>query len=85
MLFLLLFISSNRSFMVLVFVSSPQNKNSVISYSLSSRSKPSEHKLRYFWWNPRAFWRFIVNNATDTFKAQKYVVEMVYVTSMVQP
>ncbi len=40
MLFLLLFISSNRSFMVLVFVSSPQNLNSVISYSLSCRPKP---------------------------------------------
>ncbi len=30
-----------------------------------------DHKLRYFWWNPRAFWPSIDSNATDTFKAQK--------------
>ncbi len=31
----------------------------------------SEHKLRYFSWNPRAFWSCIDSNATDTLKAQK--------------
>ncbi len=27
----------------------------------------SEHKLRYFWWNPRAFWPCIDSNATEMF------------------
>ncbi len=31
----------------------------------------SEHKLRYFWWNPKAFWPCIDSNRTTTFKAQK--------------
>ncbi len=30
-----------------------------------------EHKLRYFWLNPRAFSPCIDSNATDTVKAQK--------------
>ncbi len=30
-----------------------------------------EHKLRYFWWNIRAFWPCIDSNTTDTFKTQK--------------
>ncbi len=55
--------------------SSPKNENSVINYYPSCRSNPvsssSEHKLRYFWWNPRAFWSCIDSNATDKFKAQK--------------
>ncbi len=40
-------------------------------YSPSCRSKPVrpllilEHKLRYFWWNPRAFWPCIDSNATE--------------------
>ncbi len=51
-------------------VSSPTNANSVINYTPSCRSKP-EHKLRYFWWNPRTFWSSIDSNATTTFKAQK--------------
>ncbi len=48
----------------------------------------SEHKLRYFWWNPRAFWPSIDSNATDTFKAQKGskdIGKIVHVTSVVQP
>ncbi len=47
----------------------------------------SEHKLRYFWWNPRAFWPCIVSNATDTLKAQKSskdFVKTVHVTSVVE-
>ncbi len=47
-----------------------------------------EHKLRYFWWNLRAFWPCIDSNATDTFKAQKGskdIVQIVHVTSVVQP
>ncbi len=51
-------------------VSSPKNANFVINYSPSYCSKP-EHKLRYFWWNTRAFWPFIGSNATTTFKDQK--------------
>ncbi len=51
--------------------SSPKNANSVINYSPSCRSKPvrpsSEHKLRYFWWNPRAFWPSIDSNVTEMF------------------
>ncbi len=31
----------------------------------------SKHKLRYFLWNPRAFWPCIDSNATEMFKAQK--------------
>ncbi len=30
-----------------------------------------DHKLRYFWWNPRAFWPCIDSNATTMFKTQK--------------
>ncbi len=46
----------------------------------------SEHKLRYFWWNLRAFWPCIDSNATDMFKAQKGkdIVKIVRVTSVVQ-
>ncbi len=36
-----------------------------------TRNSSSEHKLRYFWWNLRAFWPYIDSNATTTFKAQK--------------
>ncbi len=46
-----------------------------------------KHKLRYFWWNMRAFWPCIDWNATETFKVQKgskYIVNIVHVTSMVQ-
>ncbi len=48
--------------------------NSVISHSLSFRYKPVrpfvhlKDKLRYFWWNPRAFWPWINSNTTTTFK-----------------
>ncbi len=46
----------------------------------------SEHKLRYFWWNPRAFWPCIDSNATDRFKGQKRSKDkIVHVTSVVQP
>ncbi len=31
----------------------------------------SEHKLRYFWWNTRAFWPCIDSNTIEMFKAQK--------------
>ncbi len=41
--------------------SSPKNENDVINYLPSCRFKPArsfiyQHKLRYYWWNPRAFW-----------------------------
>ncbi len=48
----------------------------------------SEHKLSYFWWNPKAFWPCIDSNATTTFKVQKgskVIVKIVHVTSVVQP
>ncbi len=41
--------------------------------------------LRYFWWNPRDFWPWIDNKATDTFKAQKGgkdIIKIVHVTSV---
>ncbi len=31
----------------------------------------SEHKIRYFWWNTRAFWPCIDSNTIEMFKAQK--------------
>ncbi len=37
----------------------------------SRKTSSSEHKLRYVWWNPRAFWTCIDSSATTTFKAQK--------------
>ncbi len=48
----------------------------------------SEHKLRYFWWNPRAFWPCIDRNSTEGFKAQKGskdIIKIVHVTLVVQP
>ncbi len=51
-------------------------------------SLSSEKKLRYFWWNPRAFWPCIDSNATTMFKAQKVIediIKTVHVTSVVQP
>ncbi len=45
----------------------------------------SKHKLRYFWWNPRAFWPCIDSNATTMFKAQKRskdIVKIVHATSV---
>ncbi len=57
-----------------------------MNYSPSCRSS-LEHKLRYFLWNLRAFWRCIDSNATDTFKVQKPSKEdidkIVHVTSVV--
>ncbi len=47
-----------------------------------------KHKLRYFWWNPRAFWPCIDSNTTSTFKAQKGnkdIVKIVHVRSVFQP
>ncbi len=46
------------------------------------------HKIKVFWWNPRAFWPCIDGNATDTFKAQngsKDIIKIVHVTSVIQP
>ncbi len=31
----------------------------------------SDKKLRYFWWNPKAFWACIDSNGTTMFKVQK--------------
>ncbi len=56
--------------------------------NLKDLCSSSEHKLRYFWWNPRVFWHCIDSNITDTFKAQKGskdIVKIVHVTSVVQP
>ncbi len=50
--------------------------------------KLKKYKLRYFLWNPRAFWPCIDSNATTTFKAQKRckdIVKIFHVTSVVQP
>ncbi len=58
----------------------------VVSNQYDLRSS-SEHKLRYFWWNPRAFWPCIDSNATETFKAQKGskdIIKIVHVTLVVQ-
>ncbi len=74
--------------------STPKNENPVINYSPSCCSKPvtrlssSEHKLRYFGWNPRAFWPCIDSKATKRFtvqKGSKDIVKIVHVTSVVQP
>ncbi len=74
--------------------SSHKNENDVINYSPSYRSKPqdlrssSEHKLRYFRWNLRAFWPSIDSNATETFpgpETYKDIVKIVHVSSVVQP
>ncbi len=71
-----------------------ESDKNVMIYSPSCRSKPIrpssslEHKLRYFWWNPRAFWPCIDSNATKTFKVQrgsKDIVKIVHVTTVVQP
>ncbi len=44
----------------------------ILTLMLFQTSKTSsEHKLRIFWWNPRAFWPDIDSNATDNIKAQK--------------
>ncbi len=46
----------------------------------------SEHKIRYFWWNTRAFWPCIDSNTTDTFKSQKGskgFIKTIHVTSVV--
>ncbi len=37
---------------------------------MSFQTCKMEHKLRCFWFNPRAFWLCIDNNANDTFKVQ---------------
>ncbi len=66
---------------------SSKNKNSVINYSPSCRSKPvrpsfffkTQIKI-FFRWNPRAFWPSIDSNATDTFKAQKRSKDNVVIT-----
>ncbi len=45
--------------------------------------RSSEHKLRYFWWNPRAFWPSIDNNVTETFPDSTMLtilVKIVHVT-----
>ncbi len=39
--------------------------------NLKDLHSSSEHKLRYFWWNLRAFCPSIDSNGTTTFKAQK--------------
>ncbi len=43
-----------------------------------------EHKLRYFWWNLRAFWPSIDSNVTDTFKAQKRSEDIVKIVHWCQ-
>ncbi len=51
------------------------------------RITTSEHKLIYFWLNPRAFWPSIDSNTITTFKAQKDIedfAKIVHVTSVVQ-
>ncbi len=45
------------------------------------------HILRYFWWNPRAFWPSIDSKGTTMVKAQnrsKDIVKTVHVTSVAQ-
>ncbi len=41
------------------------------------RKTCSEHKLRYFWWYPRAFWHCIDSKAPTTLKAQKGTKDIV--------
>ncbi len=58
----------------------------VISNTQDIRSS-SEHRLRYVWLNPRAFWTSIDTNTTDSVKAQKdskEIIKIVHVT-VVQP
>ncbi len=50
--------------------------NSVINYSHvvpnpEDLCSSPDHKLRYFWWNPRAFWLSIDRKGPTTSKAQK--------------
>ncbi len=50
--------------------------------------KTSEHKLRYFWWNPRALWPSIDSKDITTINAQKHskdIGKIVHVTSGIQP
>ncbi len=57
----------------------------VVSNPQDLRSS-SEHKLRYFRWNLRAFWASIDSNATETFpgpETYKNIVKIVHVTSVV--
>ncbi len=73
--------------------SSPTNENSVINYphvvpNPQDLRSSSEHKLRYFWWNPRAFWPSIDSKDPTMIKVQKGskdIVKIVHVTSVVQP
>ncbi len=37
----------------------------------------SEHNLRYFWLNLRAFWPRIARKTTATYKAQKFCKDIV--------
>ncbi len=56
--------------------------------NLQGPRSSSEHKLRYSWWNPRAFWPSIDSDVTTMFKTQKGskdTVKIVNVTSVVQP
>ncbi len=74
-----------------------QKKNQILSYITRTHIIPNpqealckskKYKLRYFLWNPRAFWPCIDSNATTTIKAQKSgkdIVKIVHVTSVVQP
>ncbi len=58
----------------------------VVSNPWDIRSS-SEHKLRYFWWNPRALWPSIDSKDPNTIKAQKRSKEIgkiIHVTSAVQ-
>ncbi len=65
---------------------SPKNYPLVVPNPWDLRSS-SEHKLRYFWWNPRAFWPCIDSKGTTTFKAKKRskdIVKIVQVISVVK-
>ncbi len=44
----------------------------------------NKHKLRFFWWNPKAFWPCIDRNVTTTFKTQKGSKDNVKIVLTVQ-
>ncbi len=59
-----------------------------MNYSPSEFCSSSEHKLRYFSYNPRVFCPSIDGTGATTIKVQKRskdIVKTVHVTSVVQP
>ncbi len=54
-----------------------QSLFTLMSFQARKTCSSSEHKLRYFGCNLRAFWPCIDSNTTDTFKAQKGIKDII--------